>query len=67
MALHSNRSDLLKVQADLRQKLLQRIGGLPLEKSELHARITGTITIQMDGYSIEKLIFESLSGIQPGK
>jgi hypothetical protein len=65
VALHSNRSDLLKVQADLRQKLLQRIGGLPLEKSELHARITGTI--QMDEYSIEKLIFESLSGIQPGK
>ena len=54
-------SDLLRVQADLRQKLLRLIGGLPAEKTDLHARITGTI--RMDGYSIEKLIFESLPGI----
>src|SRR6185369_10599413 len=37
------------------------IGGLPAEKTDLHARITGTI--RMDGYSVEKLIFESLPGI----
>jgi cephalosporin-C deacetylase-like acetyl esterase len=54
-------SDLLRIQADLREKLLRLIGGLPTEKTGLHARITGTI--QMDGYSIEKLIFESLPGI----
>ena len=54
-------SDLLRIQADLRQKLLRLIGGLPSEKTDLHARITGTI--RMEGYSIEKLIFESLPGI----
>jgi pimeloyl-ACP methyl ester carboxylesterase len=54
-------SDLLRVQAEVRQKLLQMIGGLPSEKSDLHARVTGTL--QMDGYSVEKLIFESLPGI----
>jgi cephalosporin-C deacetylase-like acetyl esterase len=53
--------DLLRVQANLRQKLLQMIGGLPSEKSDLHARVTGTLP--RDGYSIEKLIFESLPGI----
>ena len=41
-------SDLLKVQADLRQKLLRLIGGLPTEKTDLHARITGNM--QMDGF-----------------
>jgi cephalosporin-C deacetylase-like acetyl esterase len=51
-------SELLGIQADLRQKLLRLIGGLPTEKTDLHARITGTM--RRDGYSIEKLIFESL-------
>jgi cephalosporin-C deacetylase-like acetyl esterase len=53
--------DFLKEQSMLRQKLLQMIGGLPSEKTALHPRITGKI--QMDGYSIEKLIFESLPGV----
>src|SRR5438132_13440816 len=53
--------ELLRAQDELRQKLLQMIGGLPAEKKDLHARITGTI--QMDGFSIEKLIFESLPGV----
>lgn len=53
--------DLLRVQDELRKKLLQMIGGLPAEKTELHARITGKI--EMDGFSIEKLIFESLPGV----
>jgi hypothetical protein len=52
--------DLLKKQEYLRRTLLQMIGGLPDQKSELNARITGTI--QMEGYSIEKLIYESLPG-----
>jgi len=59
-AIHDER-DLLRAQDELRQKLLQMIGGLPAEKTDLHARITGTI--QMDGFSIEKLIFESLPGV----
>ncbi len=37
------------------------IGGLPERKTDLHARITGKI--QMEGFSIEKLIFESLPGV----
>src|SRR5215475_4136439 len=45
--------DLAKLQETTRQKLLQMIGGLPQEKTDLHARFTGKI--QMDGYSIEKL------------
>src|SRR5215472_15748764 len=51
-------SDLLKLQKTTRQKLLQMIGGLPKEKTDLRARITGKIP--MEGYTIEKLIFESL-------
>ena len=37
------------------------IGGLPETKTPLNARVTGTIP--MDGYRIEKLVFESLPGI----
>jgi cephalosporin-C deacetylase-like acetyl esterase len=53
--------DLLKMQASVRQALLQMIGGLPGQKTKLNPRTTGKI--QMDGYSIEKLIFESLPGV----
>jgi pimeloyl-ACP methyl ester carboxylesterase len=53
--------DLLKMQTYLRRTLLQMIGGLPNEKTELHAKITGSI--QMEGYSIDKLIYESLPGV----
>src|SRR5260221_766616 len=59
-SIHSEQ-DLLRLQASVRQSLLQMIGGLPSQKTELHPRITGKI--QMDGYSIEKLIFESLPGV----
>jgi len=59
-AIHDER-ELLRAQDELRQRLLQMIGGLPAEKTDLHARITGTI--QMDGFSIGKLIFESLPGV----
>jgi hypothetical protein len=53
--------DLLTLQSKLRQSLLQMIGGLPGQKTDLHPRTTGTI--QRDGFSIEKLIFESLPGV----
>jgi len=52
---------LLKTQDELRQKLLQMIGGLPAVKTDLHPRVTGKI--QMDGFSVEKLIFQSLPGV----
>ncbi len=53
--------DLLHTQRELRKRLLEMIGGLPTEKTPLNARTTGRI--QMQGFHIEKLIFESLPGI----
>ena len=52
---------LLKTQDELRQKLLQMIGGLPAVKTDLHPVITGKMA--MDGYSVERLIFQSLPGL----
>jgi hypothetical protein len=53
--------EILKFQHELRKRLLHSIGGLPTEKSPLNAHTTGRI--QMQGFHIEKLIFESLPGI----
>ncbi len=54
-------ADLVALQSEIRRKVLDVIGGLPAEKTPLNARVTGTIP--MDGYRIEKLVFESLPGI----
>jgi len=54
-------SDLLKLQQTMRQELLEMIGGLPEKKTDLRARVTGKI--QMAGFTIEKLIYESLPGV----
>jgi pimeloyl-ACP methyl ester carboxylesterase len=59
-AIHTEH-ELLDLQDELRTKLLQMIGGLPEEKTDLRPRITGKI--EMDGFSIEKLILESLPGV----
>lgn len=53
--------DLLAVQRHTEEHLLAMLGGLPTERTPLHPRITGKI--QMDGFRIEKLIFESLPGV----
>ncbi|MBN2288906.1 MAG: acetylxylan esterase [Candidatus Glassbacteria bacterium] len=53
-------TDLLQLQREVRRSLLESIGGLPGGKAPLNARVTGTI--RLDGYRIEKLIFESLPG-----
>jgi cephalosporin-C deacetylase-like acetyl esterase len=53
--------DLLRVQRKVEESLLVMLGGLPSEKTPLNPRITGKI--QMDGFRIEKLIFESLPGV----
>ena len=53
--------DLFRTQRELRKRLLEMIGGLPSEKTPLNARMTGRI--QMQGFHIEKLVFESLPGI----
>ena len=56
-----NESDLLQLRAELRQSLLVMIGGLPTEKTNLHAEITGTVS--GTGFHIEKLIYQSLPGL----
>ena len=56
-----NESDLIRLQNELRQKLLAMIGGLPTTRTPLHSRITGNM--RMQGFHIEKLIFESLPGV----
>ncbi len=53
--------ELQRLQKEMRRSLLEMIGGLPEQKTDLHARITGKI--KMEGFSIEKLIFESLPGV----
>ncbi len=60
LAVIRTETEFLQYQRSLRARLLEIIGGLPTEKTALNARITGTI--DMDGYRIEKLIFESLPG-----
>ena len=53
-------ADLRTLQDELRRKALAVIGGLPAAKTPLNARVTGTIP--MDGYRVDKLVFESLPG-----
>ena len=53
-------TEFLELQRELRRNLLEIIGGLPEEKTPLNPQITGRI--QMDGYRIEKVVFESLPG-----
>ncbi len=51
----------MRLQRELRQKLLMMMGGLPTVRTPLRARITGTIP--MNGFHIRKVIFESLPGL----
>ncbi len=53
--------DVVKLQGELRQRALDVIGGLPQERTPLNARIVDTV--RMDGYRIEKVIFESVPGL----
>lgn len=53
--------DLLRLQQGMRDHLLQMIGGLPARKTPLNPQIIGRI--QMRGFRIEKLIFESLPSV----
>ncbi|MGB6743425.1 MAG: acetylxylan esterase [Terracidiphilus sp.] len=55
-----NENDLLELRAELRKSVLEMIGGLPTEKTDLHATITGTVSAA--GFHIEKLIYQSLPG-----
>ena len=51
-------ADLTRLQQELRDRLLKMLGGLPTEKTPLNPQITGRV--QMKGFHIEKLVFESL-------
>src|SRR5437763_2194537 len=53
--------DLLRLQRKLEKDLLDMLGGLPSQKTPLNPQITGKIP--MNGFHIEKLIFESLPGV----
>jgi dienelactone hydrolase len=53
--------DLLRLQKEIHQNLLTMLGGLPTTRTPLHPHVTGHIA--MDGFHIEKLIFESLPGV----
>src|SRR6185312_12121456 len=52
--------DLLRLRSELRNSVLEMIGGLPTEKTDLHATITGRIA--GNGFHIEKLIYQSIPG-----
>jgi dienelactone hydrolase len=54
-------ADLQALRSEIRGTVLDMIGGLPETKTPLNARVTGTIP--MDGYRIEKVVFESLPGL----
>jgi hypothetical protein len=56
----SSEADLLALQAGVRSRLLEILGGLPETKTPLNSRVIGTI--QREGYRVEKVIFESLPG-----
>jgi len=53
--------DLRRLQQELRNSFLKMLGGLPANKTPLNPQITGRI--QMNGFHIEKLLFESLPGV----
>src|SRR5258708_3066511 len=53
--------DLERIQRKMEDDLLAMLGGLPAERTPLNSKVRGTI--QMEGFRIEKLIFESLPGI----
>ena len=52
--------ELKALQRATKEKFLNMIGGLPAEKTPLGAKVLGTI--QMDGFHIEKLVYESVPG-----
>jgi pimeloyl-ACP methyl ester carboxylesterase len=53
-------ADLLRLRTELKTSLLEMIGGLPTEKTALHATITGRVSGK--GFHVEKLLYQSLPG-----
>lgn len=53
-------ADLLRLRSELKASLLEMIGGLPTEKTDLQATITGRVA--GNGFHVEKLLYQSLPG-----
>lgn len=53
--------DLKNHQKNVREKFLECLGGLPAGNAPLNPRITGVL--QLDGFRIEKVIYESRPGV----
>lgn len=53
--------DLFRLRGELRRSVLEMIGGLPAEKTDLHVTITGRVAAK--GFYIEKLVYQSLPGL----
>jgi cephalosporin-C deacetylase-like acetyl esterase len=51
-------TDLLRLRGELRKSVLEMIGGLPTEKTDLHATVTGRVSAS--GFHIERLLYQSL-------
>jgi cephalosporin-C deacetylase-like acetyl esterase len=60
IATLSNPEAIVKRQAYVRERILRAVGGLP-DRTPLNPRTVGVL--QRDGYSIEKVIFESQPGL----
>ncbi len=54
-------AELQKKQKEWKALWLDMLGGMPEEKTPLHAEVTGKI--QCDGYTVEKILFQSLPGV----
>jgi dienelactone hydrolase len=53
-------AELEALKAEVRARALEALGGLPTVRTPLNPQVAGTIP--MEGYRIEKLVFESLPG-----
>jgi Acetyl xylan esterase (AXE1) len=53
-------AELLQLRSELKTSVLEMIGGLPSQRSDLHGKITGQVSAK--GFHVEKLIYQSLPG-----
>jgi cephalosporin-C deacetylase-like acetyl esterase len=56
----STKDEVIRRQAEVRERILSSIGGLP-ERTPLNPKVVGTL--ERDAYKIEKVIFESQPGL----
>jgi Acetyl xylan esterase (AXE1) len=56
-----NENDLSQLRSALRKSVLEMIGGLPVDKTDLHAAVTGRVLA--NGFHIEKITYQSLPGL----